>query len=147
MKYMSFILTIFIIIIVIPSCSPETAPPEIEYITAEHYYEKRELLPSAEFRTIVNSDVIDWKDIYTTDTAIYALGMRKEPMDEKMRNDLEQYCAALPALCDTCSCTFLSTKELIPDLASLFLDDDVHFNEAGMGQFTCNLMNKLKSII
>lgn len=73
--------------------------------------------------------------------------MRKEPMDEKMRNDLEQYCAALPALCDTCSCTFLSTKELIPDLASLFLDDDVHFNEAGMGQFTCNLMNKLKSII
>ncbi len=81
MKYMSFILTIFIIITVIPSCSPETAPPEIEYITAEHYYEKRELLPSAEFRTIVNSNVIDWKDIYTTNTAIYALGMRKEPME------------------------------------------------------------------
>lgn len=73
--------------------------------------------------------------------------MRKEPMDDNMRNNLETYSAQLPALCNACGCTFLSTKELIPDLASLFLDDDVHFNVAGMGQFTGNLMNKLKTII
>ena len=73
--------------------------------------------------------------------------MRKEPMDDNMRKNLEAYSAQLPALCNSFGCTFLSTKELIPDLASLFLDDNVHFNVAGMGQFTSNLMNKLKDII
>ena len=59
---------------------------------------------------------------------------------------LGDLCARHAALCEERGIPCIRGSELIPAIADLFIEDHVHFNEAGSAIAANNLLRKLKEI-